>query len=206
AERLRHVHLLGLRRRHHEVSGRRRARHVLVRVHPLPQQRRERLHPLIPQVLVLVPRPVPPPVRPPGLLLARVLRDRSGHREGRVHRLEPRRQRIHQRHVVAPVLVHHRQLHPHPRPRLDLPRPVRLPRHVLRIIGPLVLPLDDEAVIGRRKRKARRRVRHSHPVVQPPRPVLLDRQVLLVVRRHVLHRDRDREVVRRPPLERVLPG
>ena len=60
-ERLRVVHLLGLRRRHDERARRRRARDVGVVVDALPEERRERLDALVAQVLVLVPGAAPPP-------------------------------------------------------------------------------------------------------------------------------------------------
>src|SRR5262249_34920805 len=62
AERLGHVHLLGARRRHDEAPRRGRPRDVVVGVDAFPQQRGERLGALVAQVLMLVPRPVPPPV------------------------------------------------------------------------------------------------------------------------------------------------
>src|SRR5438128_619090 len=66
------IHLLGLRRRHHEDSRRCRPRHVRVVIHALPQQRRESLDALIPHVLMLEPLPRSPP--PPALLRGGILR------------------------------------------------------------------------------------------------------------------------------------
>ena len=71
-----------------------------------PEQRRERLDALVAHVLVLVPGArTTTSTRYLRLLRVRVLRDRAGHRERRVHRLEARRQRIDERDVVAPRLA-----------------------------------------------------------------------------------------------------
>ena len=71
----------------------------------LPQERGERLDPLVAEVLVLVPRAVPPPVSAARRLLLGVQRDRAGRREGRVHRLEAGRHRIDERDLGPKVGV-----------------------------------------------------------------------------------------------------
>src|SRR3569623_1349201 len=203
-ERLGHVHLFRLRRRHDEVSRRGRARDVAVLVHAFPQQRRERFAALVAQDLMLVPGADPPPVAAARLLLVRFGGNRPGHRERRVHRLVARGIRIDERDVIAAVLADHRELHAHARARSFVPRAVRSMRDVLRIVDGLVAPRDDESIVRRLQLQARRCVRHADAVVEPPRAVLLDRQVLLVVRRDILYRDAELEVISRAALERVI--
>jgi len=120
------VHLLGLGRRDDELAGgggagdvgvgmdsvpeqggeglgplvAQGAGDVGVGMDSVPEQGGEGLGPLVAQVLVLVPGLAPPPVA--GCRGLRILWDAAGDGQGRVEGLEPRRQGVHQGHVIAP--------------------------------------------------------------------------------------------------------
>src|SRR5581483_7452709 len=95
-EHLRLIHLLGMRRRGHEGSGRRRAEHVRELVIPFRQARREQIHPVVTALDVIESAALPPahPIALRFILLLLLGEIRRRRREPRLDRLRARRNRI----------------------------------------------------------------------------------------------------------------
>ena len=134
-----------------------------------------------------------------GLLLGRRTRRRG---ECRIQRLQPRRERVDERHVGVVGIGDHRQSHSHHRAGFDVPYTGAVPAHVAGIAHGLVPTINHEAFVASVDGEVRWCVLEPEPIVETTGARLLQHDRRIAVQ--FAHRYKGVLPVDGTTLERVL--